>query len=69
MKGKIFNEETGKWISGGAAQLHLIKKGGGFNNFVSGIAKEAAREAVKEVLDEMASREIRSSRPNLRRVK
>lgn len=26
MKGKIYNEKTGKWISGGAAQLHIIKK-------------------------------------------
>ena len=37
MKGKIYNEKTGKWISGGAAQLHIIKKSGGWENFIGRI--------------------------------
>lgn len=73
MKGKIYNEETGKWISGGAAQLHTIKKSGGWDNFIGGIVTEVAeataKATVKEVFKEMDSREVRKSKPRLKRVK
>lgn len=73
MKGKIYNEETGKFISGGAAQLHTIKKAGGWNNFigeiVTEVAEATAKATVKEVFKEMDSREVRNSKPQLKRVK
>lgn len=69
MKGKIYNEETGKWISGGAAQLHTIKKNGGWNNFISEIATVAATVAAKVAVKEMVSREVKNSKPRLKRVK
>ena len=74
MKGKIYNEETGKWISGGAAQLHTIKKAGGWNNFIGDIVTETAKATVREAFREldsrgMDSREIKNSKPRFKRVK
>lgn len=75
MKGKIFNEETGKWISGGAAQLHTIKKHGGFDMFlgkvISATAEATAKATVKETLNEIEAREEarKTSKPKLKRVK
>ena len=62
MKGKIFNEETGKWISGGAAQLHTIKTNGGWDQHHLGLAKKAAEYAVEEMNRE-------AHKPLLKRVK
>lgn len=62
MKGKIFNSETGKWISGGAAQLHTIKKNGGWDNYRMKIAIRAAENAVEEMDRE-------ALKPRLKRVK
>lgn len=73
MKGKIYNEETGKWISGGAAQLHIIKKSGGWKNFigkiVTNVAEATAKATVKEAFKEIDLREVRKSKPRLKRVK
>lgn len=73
MKGKVYNKETGNWISGGAAQLHTIKKAGGWNNFIGEIATEVAeataKATVQEVFKEIDSREVRNSKTRLKRVK
>ena len=34
MKGKVYNEQSGKWISGSALQLHIIKQNGGWDNII-----------------------------------
>lgn len=70
MKGKIYNEKTGNWISGGAAQLHIIKKFGGWNMFIGKIITETAVATAKATVNEVEARETRKiSKPKLKRVK
>ncbi|MBT2694603.1 hypothetical protein [Bacillus sp. ISL-55] len=40
MKGRVYNEKTGKWISGGALQLHVIKENGGWDQHHKKIIEE-----------------------------
>ncbi|HFJ9368466.1 MULTISPECIES: hypothetical protein [Bacillus cereus group] len=62
MKGKIYNDETGKWIAGAAAQQHIIRKNGGWEAH----HEKFANRVTKIVLEEMES-EYR--KPKLRIVK
>lgn len=73
MKGKILNEETGNWISGGAAQLHTIKKFGGWEMFLGKVIAQTAEATAKATVNEMEARDAKkvrkNSKPVLKRVK
>jgi hypothetical protein len=62
MKGKVYNEETGKWISGGALQLHIIKENGGWEQH----HRQVIEEAHKIIMTRM---ENRIRRKSIQRVK
>lgn len=70
MKGKIYNDETGNWISGGAAQMHMIKKLGGLEMFIGKIITDTAIATANATVNKLESRETRKiSKPKLKRVK
>lgn len=62
MKGKFYNEKTGKWISGGALQLHIIKEHGGWDQHHKKIIEEAY-----EIISARMENEVR--RKSIYRVK
>jgi hypothetical protein len=66
MKGKFYNPETGKWISGGAAQQMIIKKNGGWDEHHRSIVEKVTVKVTNEILDEL---EINFRRSNIRAVK
>lgn len=57
---------NGNHVYGAAAQQHIIKKNGGWDNFVEKISRKAADEAVRNVIDSL---EQEFARPKLRRAK
>jgi hypothetical protein len=40
---------NGHWVYGGAAQEHIIKKNGGWDNFVSDIVETATKNTIAEL--------------------
>lgn len=57
---------NGKWVGGGAAQQHIIKKNGGWDAFLNKISQESADEAVNNVISKLKKE---FQQPKLKRVK
>lgn len=57
---------NGKNVYGAAAQQHIIKQNGGWDKFLSKIAKDSADEAVSNVISKLQQE---FKKPKLKRVK
>jgi len=66
MKGKVYNEKTGKWISGGALQQHIIKENGGWEQHHRKVIEQTTEEVYVKIMTGMDN-EVR--RKSIRRVK
>ncbi len=66
MKGKVYNEKTGKWISGGALQQHIIKENGVWEQHHRKVIEQTTEEIYAKIMNEMENVVRRKS---IRRVK
>lgn len=58
MKGTFYNPETGKWISGTAAQLHYIRLQGGWEKYHEKLGSRITKAVVEEMENEFRKPDI-----------